>query len=82
MHIPWRNPISEARFQRPALVLLSALWGLAAVLVAGAFVASQFAAHPAPGVAPPAKATKNVESVTRSSMLREPRLAISKNKLD
>ncbi|HEY0818660.1 MAG TPA: hypothetical protein VGD46_07770 [Rhizobacter sp.] len=77
----------KTQFEHPATVLLSAVWGLAAVLAIAAFTvsavaASQLAAVTAGPHAERAAEEKNVESVTSSSMLREPRLAISKDKLD
>ncbi|MBL0727548.1 hypothetical protein [Piscinibacter sp. HJYY11] len=81
----------KTQFERPATVLLSAMWSLAVVLAIAAFAASAFAASsaagPAAAVVPASHAARpataqSVESVTRSSMLREPRLAISKDKLD
>lgn len=76
----------KTQFERPATVLLSAMWSLAAVLAVAAFAVSAFAApsHPvarAMRTATPPQ-SQSVESVTRSTMLREPRLAISKDKLD
>lgn len=74
-------------YERPATVLLSAIWSLAAVLAAAAFAISAFAAAKPSPVTPTSHVAqptppKRVESITRSSMLREPRLAISKDKLD
>lgn len=76
----------KTQFERPATVLLSAMWSLATVLAVAAFAASAFA-RSSPPVAPASHETRrapsqSVESVTRSSMLREPRIAISKDKLD
>lgn len=75
------------QYERPAMVLLSAMWGLAAVLAIAAFTVSAFAATKplpeVPTVHPVRLAhAESVESVTRPSMLREPRHAISKHKLD
>lgn len=76
-------------FDRPVMVLLSAMWALAAVLAIAAFVVSASAsvkASAGPAVAQETQTqvarVKNVESVTGSPMLREPGLAISKDKLD
>lgn len=76
----------NTQFERPTTVLLSAMWSLAVVLVVAAFAASASAA-PRATVAPTSHQVRmagaqSVESVTRSSMLRELRLAISKDKLD
>jgi hypothetical protein len=77
----------NTQFERPATVLLSALWSLAAVLAIAAFAVCALDAPRAP-VAPSTSyqvrtaQVQSAESVTRSSMLREPRLAISKDKLD
>jgi hypothetical protein len=88
---PSQHAIEDAMFktqyEHPATVLLSALWGLAALLAIAAFAVSAVAAIQLPGVASTLHAeraaeVKNVESVTSSSMLREPRHAISKDKLD
>lgn len=80
----------NTQYEHPARLLLSVMWALAAVLAAAAFAASALAAPRASPVAPtlhPMRLAslapaKSVESVTSSSMLREPRLAISKDKLD
>jgi len=76
----------NTQFERPTAVLLSAMWSLAAVLAIAAFAVSAFAA-PQATVAPTSHQLRmaeaqSVESVTSSSMLREPRLSISKDKLD
>lgn len=75
----------NTQFERPAAVLLSAMWSLAAVLTLAAFAVSAFAA-PRPVASTSSHMTKGaaqtVKNVTSSSMLREPRLAISKDKLD
>lgn len=74
------------QFDRPVMVLLSAIWALAAVLAVAAFAvsasASVKASHVAPAMQTPATRTAGVESVTSSPMLRGPGLAISRNKLD
>jgi hypothetical protein len=76
----------NTQFERPAAVLLSAMWSLAAALAIAAFAVSAFAAAPVAPVPALHAATspqaQSVESITRSSMLREPRFAISKDKLD
>lgn len=77
----------NTQYERPAVVLLSALWGLAAVLAIAAFTVSAFAATEDSPVAPALHSARlahaeSVESVTRPSMLRKPRHAISKHKLD
>ncbi len=73
----------NTQFQRPATVLLSAMWSLATVLAIAAFAVSASASPSAPVLhAATPKQSQSVESVTSSSMLREPRLAISKDKLD
>ncbi|MBX3625013.1 MAG: hypothetical protein KF892_08380 [Rhizobacter sp.] len=77
----------NTQYERPAVVLLSALWGLAAVLAIAAFTVSAFAATRASPVGPTLHAVRlthaeSVESVTGPSMLSEPRHAISKHKLD
>jgi hypothetical protein len=76
----------KTQFERPAAVLLSAMWSLAAVLAIVAFAVSVLAVPREP-VAQASHQMRmvrdrSVESVTTSSMLREPRLAISKDKLD
>lgn len=76
----------KTQFERPAAVLLSAMWSLAALLAVAAFAVSAFAAPLQPAARAMRTAapqpSQSVESVTRSTMLREPRLAISKDKLD
>lgn len=77
----------NTQYERPAVVLLSALWGLAAVLAIAAFTVSAFAATRASPVGRTLHAVylahaESVESVTGPSMLSEPRHAISKHKLD
>lgn len=77
----------NTQYERPATVLLSVMWGLAALLAVAAFVVSALVAAQASPTAPtlhPVRIgqVKSVESVTSSSMLREPRPAISKDKLD
>ena len=67
------------------MVMLSAVWTLAAVLSAAAFAMSAFAGEPARGVGPTSLHLASAQTVDRgapSSMLREPRLSISKDKLD
>lgn len=75
----------NTHYNRPAMVMLSAIWTLAAVLSAAAFAVSAFAAPPARGAGPTAvhlASAQTVDSHAPSSMLREPRLSISKDKLD
>jgi hypothetical protein len=65
--------------------MLSAMWTLAAVLSAAAFAVSAFAGEPSRGAGPTAVQVASTQTVDRrppSSMLREPRLSISKDKLD
>jgi hypothetical protein len=67
------------------VVLLSTLWTLAGVLSAAAFAVSAFAAAPARGASPTplqVASAQTVDSHAPSPMLREPRLSISKEKLD
>lgn len=80
----------NTHYEHPATVLLSAMWALAGLLVAAALAASALAAGKAMRVAPlphaaqshrPAHA-KGTENTTSSSMLRESRLSIGKDKLD
>jgi hypothetical protein len=71
----------NTQYERQAVVVLSALWGLAAVLAIAAFTVSAFAATRASPVGSTSHA-ESVESVTGPSMLRKPRHAISKHKLD
>lgn len=76
----------NTQFERPAMVLLSAVWSLAAALAIAAFAVSVLA-EPRAAVAPASHTVRMVEarpaeSGATSSMLREPRLAIGKNKLD
>lgn len=75
----------NAPFNRPAAVMLSAVWTIAALLAAAAFAVSAFAGE-APRSARPtnghAAGAETVDRLAASSMLRQPRLSISKDKLD
>jgi hypothetical protein len=75
----------DTHCNRPAVVMLSAMWTLAAVLSAAAFAVSASAGEPSRGAGPTAVHVASTQTVDRrppSSMLREPRLSISKDKLD
>jgi hypothetical protein len=76
----------NTQFDRPVMVLLSTMWALAAVLTVTAaavsFHAHDSVRHVVPTMQTQLAHAKTVESVTSSSMLRQPGLAISKDKLD
>lgn len=78
--------ILDTQFDRPAVVLLSALWTLAAVLSALALLVSCSADERASRTVQPAEAhlavAKPSESRASSSMLVKSGNAISKDKLD
>lgn len=77
----------QRQFERPAFVLLSAMWTLAVLLCVAAFAVSAVASPSASAQAPASLqrdgvSASSVESVTASPMLARSGSAISKDKLD
>lgn len=80
--------VVHTQYEHPATVLLSILWGLAAVLAAAAFAVSVRGTSAASPTAAALRATgsstgpmNGAESAGRSSMLRAPRRTTGHQKL-